>query len=393
MRALSTSRTLGCALLVALCASVSGCYSKATGYQGKFTFAYSTDLVELENFVKPIAPGAKLDMVAFANGTENELTITGAKSLQPGILAVDSIAERRVTVKGVAPGFAEIEITARDPAGNTLVDKMFLHVAKPAKHPLDHSCTEERDAAYVVGDPIYVFHGLATSDQRPVIGYGFAPVRIEPASALELTAQPQAASVYVYRATKANARIKVSSTVDDSELTMRVVERADLKEATVDCADGDCRMFEGGTRYVGAHVSYGDTPLCSQQALTKARSLTPDICTVSAKLEGDDGADSNREQLAVVEGLKYGVCKFEMTLPELAGGKGIRLTGSMKVGRMQFPGDGSASRSEPLLALRDLTLWNVGVMFWLAPKVLALAFMMWRRRRRESHESSAEVST
>lgn len=375
------------AVLAALSATVSGCYSKATGYDGKFTFAYAAGL-DFENFVKPVAPGAKLDVEVFANGTDDNLVITSAKSSRPGILAVHSIDKRRVVLLGVAPGTADIEITATGSKGDTLTDKMYLHVAKPVVHRLQHACTDEADAAYVLGDDVNVFHSLATADGRPVVGYDYVPLRITPEKALTLVAQPQGANVYMYRARAAGESISIRSTVDDTALTARVVKRGDLKEATLQCSS-DCKTVEGGSRYIVARVSLGTTPLCSQTALTKARSLTPEICSVTAKLEDDDGTESNHEQLAVLKGLKFGVCKYEVTLPELDGGKGVRLTGESKVGRLEFPGDGGA---ESLGVVRTGMAVRLFVAFgWLAPKLGALAFVAWRRRRRCPEATSRDA--
>jgi hypothetical protein len=373
------SRWLGCALFAALSVCLSGCYSKVTGYHGKFTFAYAS-FVEYENFVKPIAPGAKLDVVVFANGTETKLALTGAKSSAPSVLAVKSVGEKSLVLQAGDPGVADLEITARDEAGNTLVDKMFLHVAKPAVHALEHSCTEGREAVYVNGERLDVFHNMATSDGRPVIGYGYVPVKVEPQAALELVEQPQDFAVYTYRARKVSPRVTVRSTVDGGELSLRIVDRRDLKDATISCGD-DCRTFEGSSRYVAARVRYGETPVCSQNALTKARSLTPEICSVTAKLDGDEGTDSNREQLAMITGLKFGICKYEMTLSELDGGRGIRLTGEAKIGRIQFPGEGGAS-AHPELLPRGWNAWSLAMAWWLAPKLFAFAIAAFMRRRR-----------
>ena len=377
-------------LLVALLgASLSGCYSKSTGYGGKFTFAYAAGF-QFQNFVKPIAPGAKLDVVAFANGEEEEtLTITAATSSKPGVLAVDSVAGKKLVVKGVTPGVAEIEITARDAAGKTLVDKMFFHVEKPTVHALQHACSDGPEAIYVEGSGVNIFHGLATSDARPVIGYAYMPIRVEPATALSLIAQPQGADVYMFRAQEKTERVTIRSTIDSSALSLRVVTRGELKEASLDCT-GDCRTFEGYSLYVGADVRFGTTPVCNQNALTKARSLTPEICSVSAKLEDGDGSDTNREQLAVVKGLKFGICKYEMTLPELDGGKGIRLNGEAQIGRMQFPrereregGQQSAERPGLRHLLEHTALpWFLVGLGWLAPNVIVLGCMAWVRRRR-----------
>ena len=369
---------LAAGLLAALSVAASGCYSKSTGYHGRFTFAYAAG-AEFENFVKPVAPGAKLDVVAFANGTEDKLVITGATSSRPGVLAVKSVGERNVVLAAGEPGVADLEITARDPAGNTLVDRMFLHVEKPAVHALQHSCTEGRDAVYVQGDRVDVFHGLATSDGRTVIGYAYAPVRVEPAAALELIPQPQGASFYAFRASATNPRISIESTVDKSALSVRVVKRGELKEAALDCG-GDCRTFEGRSRYVVAHVSLGATPVCSQNALTKARSLTPEICSVTAKLDEDDGTETNHDQLAIVTGIKFGVCKFEVTLPELDGGRGVRLAGEAKIGRVEFPGDGGRDHGQLLRS--SASAWLVAAIGSIAPHILVLAFMAWTQRQR-----------
>ena len=334
--------------------ALGGCYSKATAYGGKLTFAYASG-VEIENFVKPIAPGAKLEILAMPNDGEDPLVISGAKSSRPEVVAVDATRERSVILKAGEPGIAEIELTARDAAGNVLVDKMFFHVAKPAKHALEHACTQAEEAAYVRGDAIDLFHRLATADGRPVIGYAYAPMRIEPAGAIELVAQPQSFPMYRFRAKAKSARVTVRSTIDDKALVMRIVEWGDLTSASLDYAD---RMLAGGSAYAVARVRSDGAPLCTQTALTKARSLTPEICKVTARLDDDpDGADANREQLAVIDALTFGVCKFEVTLPELAGGRGVVLAGQTNVGRVEFPGEKRARASLWTRVREQLTGW------------------------------------
>jgi hypothetical protein len=394
-----TRPILSVLVVVALGAIATGCYAKSTGYQGQLTFAYASGL-EFENFVKPIAPGAKLDVVAFANGTEDKLVITSATSSRPGVLTVEKINERNLVLKAGEPGVADLEITARDAAGNTLVDKMFFHVAKPAVHALEHRCTDSREAIYVKGERVDISHHLATSDGRTVIGYGYAPLRIEPESALELVPQPQGFSAYVFRARTTSPRVSIRSTVDDTAVTLRIIERGELKDASLD--DGGAgRMLEGDSQYVVASVRLGDTPVCSQNALTRARSLTPEICAVTAKLEDDDGdGDANRHQLAQVDAIKFGVCKYELTLPELDGGRGVRLAGEAKVGRVQFPGDraggervsprprGVGEHARSLLAehggmVRSTAYgWLLFGIGWTAPNAIVLACIGWTLRRR-----------
>lgn len=331
-------RFLGLLLVAALGASVSGCYSKVTAREGKFTLAYPS-MVAHDNFVKPIAPGAKLEVEAYANGTSQNLTVKSAKSSAPDVLAVASAKGTKLVLSAKAPGTAEIEVTAEDAEGKELVDRMFFHVAKPAKHGLEHWCTEEPEAAYVVGEDVVLYHSMMTEDKRPVIGTDYAPLAIEPRSALDLEQQPQAGGYYLFKARSAK-RVTIRSKIDQQALTVRLVERKDLTDATLWAPD---RMIEGQRSYVIAHVSAGQTALCNQTALTRAKSLTPDICTVSAKLDEDpDEKGENREQLARIRALAFGVCKYEVTLPELAKGKGVVLRGEMKVGREQYPGEGRA---------------------------------------------------
>jgi hypothetical protein len=360
-------------LVVGLGAGVSGCYSKATAYDGKFTFAYPS-MVEHDNFVKPIAPGAKLEVFAFANGTHEELQILGAKSSRPDVVDVSVVKQKSIVLLGKAPGVAEIEVRAKGPNDAELVDKMFFHVGKPAKHGLEHWCTEEREAAYVVGEEVVLNHAMVTSDERPVIGFDYAPLAVEPRSALELVDQPQAGGYYLFKAKSAKARVTVKSKIDDQALALKLVERKDLTDATLYAPE---RMLEGHGSYVVAHVSAGSVALCNQTALTKAKSLTPEICKVTAKLEEDpDAEDSNREQLARVTALAFGVCKFEITLPELAKGQGVVLKGEVKVGREQYPGEGRVDErvravlhewSRPLgtiASVKDITaLVMLGVLF------------------------------
>ncbi len=359
------------ALLLLTSAALTGCQSKATGYGGNLTFAYASN-VEPENFVKPLAPGAKLEVVALANGSDDEeLAISKAWSSKPGVLVVESVDARAIVLRGIEPGVAEVEITATDGAGKQVVDKMFFHVARPATHGLEHACTRDESAAYVRGANVDVFHALATRDRRPLVGYAYVPVAVEPRDALELVSQPQASQVYRYRANAVREGVRVRSTVDESTLTVTIVDRAELRDAELHAPE---TMLEGEEGYAAASVGFGDVPLCSQDALTKARSLTPDVCEVTAKLDDDPSPDSNRWQLAQVHALKMGRCEIEMTLPELAGGRGVVLRATTKVGRVEYPkGAGLEGK------------WQGAALVYLLTRAAALGFVfVWtiRRRRR-----------
>lgn len=369
------------AVVVLLGAGLVGCYSKATAYDGKLTFAYASGL-SVDNFVKPIAPGAKLDVVAFANGTENKLEIVEARSSRPGVVKIEAVAGRTLTLRGVTPGTADIEIKARDAAGQLLVDKMFFHVGKPATHRLRHTCTDKSEAAYVRGEDIDILHTMATTDKRPIIGYGWVPMKVAPASALELVADPQGGGFYRYRAAQTHPKLTLRSEVDGTELSMRVVDRGELRDAALDVTE---RMLVGGYGYAVATVSVGEVALCHQTSLTRARSLTPTTCQVTARLD-DDPADENREQLAEIHALAFGECRYEVTLPELDGGRGVVLQGKTLIGRVQFPGEGATDA----VTRWQVPSWTRVVVqpWWLATRVplLIVGIIVWRagRRRRQA---------
>lgn len=372
-------RLAGTVLCLAALGSLSGCYSKITAYEGNFTVGYMS-AVQVENFVKPIAPGAKLDLVVFTNGTNDKLPILEVTSSKPGVLKVVSVRGETFTVAGVAPGVTELTIAAKGAGGKRVTDKMFFHVAKPTSHALEHSCTEERKAAYVRGTEVSIFHNLATADKRAVIGYDYVPVSISPKSALDFVAQPQAGTVYRYRAAKA-ASVIVTSEIDGKQLEARIVEPSEIKTANLFAPE---RMLAGGFAYAVAQVELpSGVQVCSQDALTRARSLTPDICKVTARLD-DSLDDTNREQLAEIQALRFGTCQLEMTLPEL-GERGLVLTRAIKIGKVDYPSGnagGDVASTPASCGLRSKTLeralWAVlGI-----AQVVGLGLWLERRRSR-----------
>ena len=371
------------ALAVVGLGALLGCHSTITGYEGKFTLAYESS-VDVTNFVKPIAPGAKLDVIAFKNGTDDELAIVKATSSKPSVITIDGVRAGKVTLLGREPGVAEIEIAVRDGTGKTVTDKMFFHVAKPATHGLEHSCTEDANATYVAGEPIDLFHGMATSDKRAIVGTGYVPMKVEPASALKLVAQPQAFNMYRFKSSGPVERVTVKSAVDEKTLTMRIVDKKELTEARLHSPP---QMIERQTQYAVARVLFGDAPLCHQNALTQAKSLTPEICKVTTRLDEEGMADSNRQQLAVIEGLKFGICEYEVTLPELANGKGIVLKGTTKVGRIEMPGGRGEATSS---AHHCSTRWERAAIWFGTSRIVLLATVLaWLKLRRRARRISS----
>lgn len=356
-------------LLLGALAFLPGCYSKITAYEGNFTIGYMS-AVQVENFVKPIAPGAKLDLVVFTNGTNQTLPLLEATSSKPGVLKVEKVGGETLTVTGVAPGVSELTIAVKGADGKRVTDKMFFHVAKPTSHRLEHLCTEDPKAAYVRGTEVSIFHNLATPDKRAVIGYDYVPVTITPGNALEFVEQPQAGTVYRYRSTKAGSVI-VKSTIDGKQLEAQIVEPSEIKTARLFAPE---RMIAGGYAWAVAQVELaGGTTVCSQNALTRARSLTPETCKVTARLD-DSLDDTNREQVAEITALKFGTCRLEMTLPEL-GGNGIVLERTIQIGKVEYP------KSASWWALEAWTRWPLWTFLAIA-QIVGLGLLVKRLRAR-----------
>lgn len=355
-------KRLGAALVFLL---APGCYSKITAHEGRLTFGYAAS-VQIENFVKPIAPGAKLDLHAFAHGESERLPIVSATSSAPGVLRVVSASDETVVVLGIAPGVAEITIEARS-GGAVTSDRMFFHVARPSKHGLEHACFEGERATYVRGQDVTLFHDLATSDGRHVIGRDYLPLAFEPSGALELVSQPQAGGLYRFRSVRAG-EASVTSTVDAKRLVLNVVEPAAITRATL---AAPTRLLAGEVQYVAAEVEHDSGPVCTQDALTRARSLTPATCRVTAKLE-DSVGEENRWQLARVTALAFGTCELEVTLPELGGGRGLTLRQSIAIGRAEYPGDRTST----------IAKWIFGLLAFLLASRAAVFAGVWAFRRR-----------
>jgi hypothetical protein len=83
-----------------------------------------------------------------------------------------------------------------------------------------------------------------------------------------------------------------------------------------------------------------------------------------------------------VTALAFGVCKFQVTLPELAGGRGVVLNGEFAVGRVAYPGD---RRSEaPLFASWRSVAGAVMARDGLGLAILGAWWLYGRRRRDRS---------
>lgn len=360
-------------LLIAALLALPACYSRLTGNAGEFTFGYLTD-VELENFNKPLAPGSKLDLVAFENGSEDTtLEVVSARSSKPDVLTVTTTSDERATVEAVSEGEARIEMTARRADGTEVDDAVYMNVAEPTDIELGHSCTDADMAAYIASDKLAVPFQLSTDDGRTVIGEDYLPVEPEPKGSLKYIGKPRGQSWLYFLGGPPADRMRLRSTVDDTSLWMRLVRRSDVDQLRPTPPSERAQTVVGEQTSVAVLPLADHDPVCQSNAMTRAKSLTPDICEVSADLDGD-GSNWNRQQLAIVEGRAFGTCRARITLPETDGGDGLSHTFEVPVGKFPDEETSTAERDDdddppwyvaPLLALLAPLL--LGPLWWMGP--------------------------
>lgn len=339
----------------------SSCFSFLTGNDGKFRFAYraSSDVVD---FNKPIAPGARLDLLARTLGSSDELEIASATSSNPDVLSVVEVHPSHVTVQGGTVGKARISIRTTD----GLEDSVDMHVARPDAMYLAHSCTQETFAVYPANARIAIPYGLERGDQQPVIGYGFWPIRIRPSKSLELDKTSRDDGALYFKTGDARHRVAIRSTIDDAILGLALVQNSEVDGMK---GPGSLRMVEGSEAIVGFEPTVGGVAFCQARVKTKARSLTPDICDATAKL--DDDADENEFGFVRVKAKKYGICKFEAQFPEGNNGAGVTRSLEVPVGKFPKLGEDADEEAQPW--------WLAPLLALIAPALLLPLAMRWRR--------------
>ncbi|MFW6058500.1 MAG: hypothetical protein ACOC9W_06560 [Persicimonas sp.] len=367
-------------------ASLCGCFSRLTGNAGEFTFGYETD-IQLENFNKPLAPGSRLDLVAFEGATDTEqMRVVSAESSDTSVLTVAATTTRHATIEAGEAGHAKITMTVEKSDGSTVEDSVFMNVAEPVELALGHTCADTEQAAYEADGRVVLPFEMTAADGRAVIGEAYRPVRVEPEGALDFVAKPTGRSALVFRAGPPADEVRVRSTVDNTSLALRLVQRADIDELLPAPSTTHARTVVGENTFVAVMPMAGVDPVCQSRALTKAESLTPEICHVSADLEGGS-KDWNRSQMAKIEGRSFGMCRYKIILPEAASGDGLETTLSIPVGEFPDGEDDAVAGSQPDREHRESVPWYLAPLMALLTPALAAPFAWWLMRRRNRRPS------
>ena len=304
--------------------------SRLTGTQGRVTFAYPA-VVDIGNFNKPIAPGARLLLKGLEVGQDDEeLRILRLTSHAPDVLAVVSVGPTSAVLQGVSVGGARLEMQARDRYGREFTDFVDMTVDRPDHAMFEHDCTDGEFAAYPANSEIEIPFGLSKKNGQPVIGYGFYPVRVTPKAALALDRTSDDQGALRFRSTGPRHRVALRSTIDDGILGLALVEPGDVD----DFASSLGATIVGDETFAFFQPRVAGVPLCQSELLIRAKSRTPAICSATARL-GEDGEDENRFSIVRVMGHAFGVCEFEVTYPEANHGAGVSRVLRLPVGK--FP--------------------------------------------------------
>lgn len=357
-------------LLVAFALFVTGCMSKLTGVNQRITFAYLA-AESIENFHKPIAAGARLDLHAMELTDDDEaMTIVAAASHDPEVLSVECLENDRVVLLGRAVGSARIEVTARDRYGKQHTDVVDMSVRSPDHVAFGHSCTDELFAVYPAGTEITLPWAMYQEDERPLVGYGFHPFRATPAGAMEFLESRETGMLRV-RTGAPRHRASIRSTIDDALLGLAFARPKDVDGITTD--SDEMILLEGDEAFAFFRPTVAGVPFCDAGLETLARSKTPEICEASGKLDDDDDEESNRIGFAKIHARRFGHCEIEVVFPEAASGAGVAKTVTIPVGKLP-----SASEEEQ----SPEPAWWGALLALLAPLVFAPALLVWRSMMR-----------
>lgn len=339
------------ALLLVAALALSGCYSRLTGNQGRLQFAYEA-AVDVLDFNKPLAPGARLDLLARTLGDDEDAGIASAESSHPEVIRIVAQNRTHVVLQGGAVGAAQITLTTED--GTT--DTVDMYVASPTAVSLSHACTNEAFAVYPADSDVVIPFGMSRGEGQPVIGYGFWPIKITPSKALALDRASRDQGALHFASTQPRHRVAIRSTIDDAILGLALASTDEIDGVRVDGA-GLPPMFEGSSAMVGFVPSVGGVPFCQASLLTRARSKSPKVCNATARLSDDSDEETNTAGLVRIVAKKYGVCEFEVSFPEAAAGAGLSRSYRLPVGKFpSLDGEAAAERTWPVWAAPLLAL-------------------------------------
>lgn len=134
-----------------------------------------------------------------------------------------------MTVTGVSEGAADITVDAEYTDGSPVSDVFPLEAKEPDAMTLDHTCGSADVAGYLASnDGMFLEMEMFAGDRR-VVGYDYHPVDVSPSARVSLGSNDRVERLPLGPSGSAG-EFTVSSEIDDSRITGRVVEKSAIDE-------------------------------------------------------------------------------------------------------------------------------------------------------------------
>jgi len=306
---------------------VVACSSAVTGNEGNFVFSYAAD-DDVLDFNKPVAVGAKLDLMVTEVGSRSPVELTEAGTDDPAVMEVVDVGGSMLTIEGTGEGNVLVEVVGTTQGGEELTDSVNMNAAVPEVHKLIHTCDRQAErASYLTNTDVVLEFEFLRSNGQSIIGYGYYPVTLTgDALALDADASGQ---LWMHLAVGPDpGTVEMVSDIDGTRRILDVVDPGaiDGVREPIDFVWEDIDVGDTNAFYVLPTV--GDTVVCQAQTPMEAVSLTPETCTVA---DGDPDPDSADWGWFNVTGVAEGTCAFEVTYTRGNGGAGASATFSYPI--------------------------------------------------------------
>ncbi len=293
-----------------------GCQSTVTGNEGNFRFSYWAD-DWINDFNKPVAVQGFLDLEV-EGVTGGDVDLSSAAFDDPAVLDVTTFGGGDITITGVGEGNALLEVEG-ELDGETLTDSVNMQAKVPEVLELGHSCTDSSDAAYLLGEDVWVSFEMEMANGQPVIGYGYYPVDLAATSAV--VEADNTSQVVIWLATgETSETVDLGSTIDDTTISLQLAAEGELDGIEDPVAYVLEDIDVGDTNGFSVNPMVGDRVVCQGRATLGVVSDTPDTCSVALS---DPDEDSSEVGWFEITGVAEGDCLFTVTYPKGSGGDGV----------------------------------------------------------------------
>ena len=315
-----TSRHMFCLLALAALA-LPACESTITGELGNLRFSYDND-DKSDDFNKPIALGAKLDVTVSEAGDRDsesaDIVIESVTSEDEAIFQVSKLDHNTLTIEAVGEGGAAIDVAAVvGSEGASETDRFRMRAATPDRLELEHLCTDDASARYLVGQQdAHLLFEMKLEDGQDVIGYGYYPVAATPAEGATVVTDSKDQIYVRLNLGQTPGEVTLKSTVDEESVMMTLVEAAQVDGATLE-EIGSVRV--GDTRPFNVLPLIENLPVCQTDLEFQISSTTPELCTAQLTAPSDGLSllekISKKKNWVDISGVAPGECIVEVTFP------------------------------------------------------------------------------